>query len=55
MNAVAPDPRRWKVLALVGAAFFMTILDVALVNVALPSIARDLEFSRENLQWVMPA
>ena len=55
MNAVAPDPRRWKVLALVGAAFFMTILDVAIVNVALPSIARDLEFSRENLQWVITA
>jgi EmrB/QacA subfamily drug resistance transporter len=49
------DPRRWRALALVCAAFFMTILDVSIVNVALPSIARDLQFSRENLQWVVTA
>src|ERR671936_2183021 len=49
------DPRRWRALALVCAAFFMTILDVSIVNVALPSIARDLHFSRENLQWVVTA
>jgi EmrB/QacA subfamily drug resistance transporter len=33
----------------------MTILDVSIVNVALPSIGRELEFSRENLQWVITA
>src|SRR5437870_6849362 len=33
----------------------MTILDVSIVNVALPSIARSLHFSRENLQWVITA
>ena len=33
----------------------MTILDIAIVNVALPSIARSLNFSRENLQWVITA
>jgi EmrB/QacA subfamily drug resistance transporter len=49
------DPHRWRVLALVGVAFFMTILDVSIVNVALPSIGRELEFSRENLQWVITA
>jgi len=43
------------VLAVVATAFFMTILDVSIVNVALPSIGRDLEFSRENLQWVITA
>jgi EmrB/QacA subfamily drug resistance transporter len=48
-----PDPRRWKALAVVGTAFFMTILDVSIVNVALPSIGRELEFSREGLQWVV--
>lgn len=53
METTAPDPRRWKALAVVGTAFFMTILDVSIVNVALPSIARDLEFSREGLQWVI--
>src|SRR5919202_1800608 len=49
------DPRRWRALALVCAAFFMTILDVSIVNVALPSIGDDLDFSRENLQWVVTA
>ncbi len=37
------------------AAFFMTILDVSIVNVALPSIGRSLDFSRDNLQWVITA
>src|SRR5689334_15313451 len=49
------DPRRWKALAIVCAAFFMTVLDVSIVNVALPSIGRSLNFSRENLQWVITA
>jgi EmrB/QacA subfamily drug resistance transporter len=49
------DPRRWKALAVVCAAFFMTILDVSIVNVALPSIGKALHFSRENLQWVLTA
>ena len=54
VNVVA-DPRRWQALALVCAAFFMTILDVSIVNVALPSIQKALNFSRENLQWVVTA
>ncbi len=49
------DPRRWVALAVVCAAFFMTILDVSIVNVALPSIGRSLHFSRDNLQWVITA
>jgi EmrB/QacA subfamily drug resistance transporter len=52
---MAPDPRRWKALALVCAAFFMTVLDVSIVNVALPSIGEALDFSRESLQWVITA
>src|SRR5438874_11445339 len=52
---MASDPHRWRVLAVVATAFFMTILDVAIVNVALPSIGRSLHFSRENLQWVITA
>jgi EmrB/QacA subfamily drug resistance transporter len=51
----APDPRRWIVLALVVAAQFMVVLDVAIVNVALPSIKDDLHFSQESLQWVITA
>ncbi|HET7451062.1 MAG TPA: MFS transporter [Gaiellaceae bacterium] len=50
-----PDPNRWKALTIVCAAFFMTILDVSIVNVALPSIGRSLHFSRDNLQWVVTA
>src|SRR5215216_6184330 len=52
---MASDPHRWRILAVVATAFFMTILDVSIVNVALPSIGKDLEFSRENLQWVITA
>ena len=49
------DPLRWKALTIVCAAFFMTVLDVSIVNVALPSIERSLHFSRENIQWVVTA
>lgn len=50
-----PDPRRWSALALIVTAQFMVILDVAIVNVALPSIQSDLGFGQENLQWVVSA
>ena len=53
--AVGPDPRRWKALALLGVAYLMVVLDVTIVNVALPSIQKDLNFSPENLQWVISA
>jgi EmrB/QacA subfamily drug resistance transporter len=55
MTSPHPDPLRWKALAVVCAAFFMTILDVSIVNVALPSIGRGLHFSSDNLQWVITA
>ena len=47
--------RRWIGLALIVAAQFMVVLDVAIVNVALPSIKTDLHFSQESLQWVITA
>jgi EmrB/QacA subfamily drug resistance transporter len=47
--------RRWSALALIVVAQFMVILDVAIVNVALPSIKSDLGFSQANLQWVISA
>jgi EmrB/QacA subfamily drug resistance transporter len=47
--------RRWSALALIVTAQFMVILDVAIVNVALPSIKSDLGFSEANLQWVISA
>src|SRR5438128_6110313 len=45
--------KRWFALALIVAAQFMVVLDVAIVNVALPSIKTDLNFSQESLQWVV--
>src|SRR3954471_17851046 len=47
--------RRWLTLAIVGAAFFMTVLDVAIVNVALPSIEEDLKVTETTVQWVLIA
>jgi EmrB/QacA subfamily drug resistance transporter len=47
--------RRWWALALLSVVQFMVVLDIAIVNVALPSIQVDLRFSQENLQWVISA
>jgi EmrB/QacA subfamily drug resistance transporter len=49
------EGRRWLTLGIVGAAFFMTVLDVAIVNVALPSIEKDLNVSETTVQWVLIA
>jgi EmrB/QacA subfamily drug resistance transporter len=49
------DSRRWLGLAVIVAAQFMVVLDVAIVNVALPSIKTDLNFTQESLQWVITA
>ncbi len=54
-DGAATDPRRWFALAAICAAQFMVVLDIAIVNVALPSIGKDLKFSQENLQWVISA
>jgi EmrB/QacA subfamily drug resistance transporter len=47
--------RRWIALAVIVTAQFMVVLDVAIVNVALPTIKDDLHFSQESLQWVVTA
>src|SRR5690242_14673439 len=49
------DRRRWFGLAVLVAAQFMVVLDIAIVNVALPTIKTDLHFSQESLQWVVTA
>src|ERR1700758_2754495 len=49
------DRRRWFGLAVLVAAQFMGVLDIAFVNVALPTIKTDLYFSQESLQWVVTA
>src|SRR5581483_610304 len=46
---------KWVILALLALAQFMVVLDVSIVNVALPSMARSLHFTNSNLQWVVTA
>jgi EmrB/QacA subfamily drug resistance transporter len=52
---VTSERRKWLALALLSVIQFMVVLDIAIVNVALPSIQTDLGFSQENLQWVISA
>jgi EmrB/QacA subfamily drug resistance transporter len=47
--------KRWFALALLAAAQFVVVLDASIVNVALPSIGRDLHFSQDDLSWVINA
>src|SRR5205809_6126279 len=54
-EAQETDSRRWFGLAVIVAAQFMVVLDIAIVNVALPSIKTDLHFSQERLQWMITA
>ena len=49
------ERRSWAILALLSLAQFMVILDITVVNVALPSIGDELGFASENLQWVVTA
>jgi EmrB/QacA subfamily drug resistance transporter len=49
------EPNRWLVLAIVCVAQFMVVLDATVVNVALPTIQRDLHFSVSDLQWIVNA
>ncbi|WP_149549135.1 MFS transporter [Streptomyces marokkonensis] len=53
--APPPEPRRWAALALVCLAQFMLILDVTVVNVALPDMAADLDLGRSTLTWAVTA
>ena len=47
--------RRWPAFALLATAYFMTIVDLTIVNVSLPTIGRHLHFSESGLQWVVTA
>ena len=55
MSSETADPRRWIALILLTATQFMLIIDVSIVNVALPTIERDLHFTDSSLQWVASA
>ena len=51
----APDPRRWRILAVLGLAQLMVVLDATIVNIALPTAQRDLHFTTVDRQWVVTA
>ena len=53
IGAIDADPRRWRALAVLAAMQLMLVLDVTVVNVALPRIQHDLHFSRAGLPWVV--
>jgi EmrB/QacA subfamily drug resistance transporter len=50
-----PEIRRWRAFALLVVAYFMTIVDLTIVNVALPTIGVKLHFPESDLQWVVTA
>src|SRR5271156_6070049 len=52
-DTVASDPRRWKALIVLALIQFMLVLDVTVVNVALPRIQRNLGFTHAGLAWVV--
>src|SRR5215211_3598530 len=54
-SSAAADPRRWMALYVLCAGMLMIVLDVTVVNVALPSIQDDLGFSQSSLAWVVNA
>jgi EmrB/QacA subfamily drug resistance transporter len=49
------EQRRWIALALLAVAQFVVVLDASIINVALPTIGKALDFSQSNLQWVVNA
>lgn len=52
-DADAPDPRRWRILAVSLLVGFMALLDVTIVNVAVPSMQEGLDTSASTVQWVV--
>src|SRR6266571_3931828 len=50
-----PQVHRWRAFAVLAVSFFMTIIDLTIVNVALPTIGRKLHVSESDLQWVVTA
>ncbi len=55
MTPTTPPINRWRAFSLLAVTFFMTIIDLTIVNVSLPTIGRDLHFSATSLQWVVTA
>ncbi|WP_372791746.1 MFS transporter, partial [Paraconexibacter sp.] len=54
-SQAAQHRHRWQILAVIGIAQLMVVLDATIVNIALPTAQRDLAFSDESRQWVITA
>jgi EmrB/QacA subfamily drug resistance transporter len=55
MTSPTPNVHRWRAFSLLAVAAFMTVMDLTIVNTALPTIGRDLHFSQTSLLWVVTA
>src|SRR6202167_3458614 len=55
MRTLSPEPNRWAVLALLGTAQLMVVLDATIVNIALPSAQKALDFSTADREWIVTA
>src|SRR3954466_40846 len=54
-TSTASDPNRWRILGVLVLALLVTSVDHTIINVALPSVVRDLEPSAAQLQWIVAA
>jgi EmrB/QacA subfamily drug resistance transporter len=50
-----PNPRRWQILAVLCVSLFVIVMDNTIVNVALPTLARELDAGTSSLQWIVDA
>ncbi len=55
MTSPSPNIHRWRAFTLLAVSYFMTIIDLTIVNVSLPTIGRALHFTETSLQWVVTA
>src|SRR5437763_9627326 len=55
MTSQTPNINRWRAFSLLAVAAFMTVMDLTIVNTALPTIGRELQFSQTSLLWVVTA
>src|SRR5947209_17508106 len=54
-SATGREPNRWAILALLGVAQLMVVLDATIVTIAIPSAQKALHFSTESRQWIVTA
>jgi EmrB/QacA subfamily drug resistance transporter len=55
LEGAGPNPRRWQILAVLCISLFVIVMDNTIVNVALPTLARELDAGTSSLQWIVDA